>query len=406
LAEKAPFLALAAAGARLALWAQAHAGAALRPIGEHGWLERALQAAYGLCWYPWKTLAPAGLSPIYELPAELSLGEPRFALAAAGALALTALLVAARRRAPAALAAWVAFAVIASPVLGWAQSGPQLVADRYGYLACLPFALLAGWAAGRLFLARPALALGLAAGAALALGAAARDRSRDWRDSTALWEAAYQVAPESGVTLLSLGSAREEAAREEPSPERRRALLDEARSLFERGAALAAGPRFTANLGRVHEQLAELEPERAAEHRARAVELFERALAEAEAAGEDTADFELNLGAALVNAGRPGEALERLARCVARRPDEPRARLSYGMALALSGRVPESLEHFERAAALLPASTEAWGKLGDARRSAGDRAGAIAAYRRVLALEPGHAAAQRRLAELGAAAGE
>ena len=397
-AEKAPFFALAAVFARLALWAQSQAGAALRTVGEHGFHERALQAAYGLAWYPQKTLVPTELAPIYELPASLSLAEPRFALAAAAVVALTAGLWALRRRAPGGLAAWIAFAVIAAPVLGLAQSGPQLVADRYSYLACLPFALLFGWALARLGGERQAPWLtGLVA---LALGAAAFDRTRDWRDSTALWEAAYRVDPESGLTLLSLGAAREEAARAEGDPARRRELVDEARELLERGAELLPSPRFLGNLGRVHEQLAELEPARAAEHRARAIAAFERALAEAEAGREDSAIYRLNLGAALVNAGRPEEALALLADYVAQHPDELQGRLSYGTALGLSGRAEEALEHFERACQLAPASAEAWGKLGDARRAAGDRDGAFEAYQRVLEIEPGHPAALRRLEQL------
>ena len=40
------------------------------------------------------------------------------------------------------LAGVVCYAGVVSPVLGFAQSGPQLVADKYAYLACLPWALL------------------------------------------------------------------------------------------------------------------------------------------------------------------------------------------------------------------------------------------------------------------------
>jgi hypothetical protein len=129
-AEKAPFVALTLVFARLATWAQAGAGEAMRALSDHGPGERLVQALYGLAWYPAKTVAPLDLAPIYALPPELSLADPRFALPALAVLAATALLVAMRRRWPGALAAWVAFAVIVSPVLGLAQSGPQLVADR------------------------------------------------------------------------------------------------------------------------------------------------------------------------------------------------------------------------------------------------------------------------------------
>src|SRR4029453_16116514 len=45
---------------------------------------------------------------------------------------------------PALLAAWAAYAVMLFPVSGLFQNGFQIAADRYTYLPCLPWALLAG----------------------------------------------------------------------------------------------------------------------------------------------------------------------------------------------------------------------------------------------------------------------
>ena len=399
-AEKAPLFALTVVFASLAAWAQGSAGRAMASMESHGLGERVAQGLYGLAWYPWKTLAPLALSPIYELPRELSLTQARFALPALAVVTVTAALWAARRRLPGGLAAWLAFGVIVSPVLGVAQTGPQLVADRYSYLSCMPFALLFGWGVARLGRSARGLGWGLVALVALPLGAAAHLRTRAWHDTTTLWEAAYAVDPDSVLTLLSLGAARSEAARTEPDPAVRLALLREAAELLRSGHERQPNPRFVGNLGQVHGQLAELEPGRAAEHRAAALEYAQQAFEVAEASGLVPAVYYLNLGGELLQAGRAAEALPYYEHYVERRPTEPRGRLGLATALALVGRQGEALPHFELAVELDPASPDAWGKLGEVRRELGDTDGAAEAYRRVLELVPGHPAATQRLRRL------
>src|SRR5262249_32341534 len=140
---KVPF-ALASAGfGVLALAGQASLPHGMRTIEQHGPVERLAQAAYAAVFYPAKTLVPVRLSPIYELPARLDAGEPRFVVAVGLAAAITALLVARRRTLPAAAVAWGSYLALLAPVSGVVQTGPQLVADRYSYLPCMSFALLA-----------------------------------------------------------------------------------------------------------------------------------------------------------------------------------------------------------------------------------------------------------------------
>src|SRR6266705_6428176 len=59
-------------------------------------------------------------------------------------LAITAIILALRRRVPGLPAVWLAYVVVLLPVLGIVQSGPQIAADRYTYLAGLGWAILAG----------------------------------------------------------------------------------------------------------------------------------------------------------------------------------------------------------------------------------------------------------------------
>src|SRR6185295_19287685 len=122
--------------------------------------------------YVWKSVMPTGLSALHELPARLDAGEARFIAGfvfvaiAAGAMWMLS------RRAPGLAAAGLVYLIVVSPVLGIMQSGIQLVADRYSYLACISLAIGvggAGLALSERSAWRRAIALG-GVGAAIALG--------------------------------------------------------------------------------------------------------------------------------------------------------------------------------------------------------------------------------------------
>jgi len=195
LVEKLPWAILAAAGAVVAFAAQ-HRIEAMRTIADHGPLERTLQAAYGICFYVWKTLAPVNLSPLYILPDDLSITMPRFAVPLLLVVASTVAALLVRRRHPWLLAAWIAYVAILSPVLGIVQTGPQLAADRYTYLASLPLAALFAAAVARALARAPRRApavLAVAAAVVLLYGGAANRQTRVWHDSMSLWNHAIAV---------------------------------------------------------------------------------------------------------------------------------------------------------------------------------------------------------------------
>jgi tetratricopeptide (TPR) repeat protein len=393
LVEKLPFLALAAVFAALARWAQSAQTGTMKTLAEHTLAERALQAAYGLAWYPWKTLAPRGLAPIYELPDRLSPVEARFLVPAAAVIAVTALLISLRRRLPALLAAWIAFGVTVSPVLGLFQSGPQLVADRYSYLACLPFALLAGgaWLA---WMQRDARAPGLGGALAVLLVAASAGltwrQTTVWRSDAALWEHAHALYPRSPVALYQLGAELERQGR-----------TGEAREKLERGFALDDDPRFLAALARCSERDAAADPEGAAVHRAEAAELSRRALALALDTDRFVPEYRLNYGTSLWNAGQLEPALPHLQWFASAEPGSFQGRLQLGIALRFLGRPGDAAPHLEAATRLDPGSPDAWRQLAECREALADREGALDAWRRVLALAPRDPSAQDARARLG-----
>ncbi len=141
--DKLPFLVLAVAAGWRAIIAQEEGGA-LYGLAQHDIWTRLAQACYGLVFYVWKTIWPTNLGPLYEIPPREVLFGPMLwiSLAVLAVIGFTA--ARARRRFPAIPAALTVYVVVLFPVLGFAQSGPQLVADRYSYLPCMGLAVLAG----------------------------------------------------------------------------------------------------------------------------------------------------------------------------------------------------------------------------------------------------------------------
>ena len=192
--EKGLSLAIAAASAAAAIWAQASSGA-LTAMGEHGAFDRLVQAGYGLAFYPAALLFGRTWLPLHERPFPFDPTEPRYLLPALSAAVALFGLWKLRRRAPSAAAAAGVYVLLALPVLGIAQSGIQLVADRYAYLATVPLVLLAAGAGAALWGAlvgpwrrwtRGALALALLA--LLATNAlATRRQTLVWHSDETLW---------------------------------------------------------------------------------------------------------------------------------------------------------------------------------------------------------------------------
>lgn len=204
--EKIPMIVLGLAAAAMAGTAQNEALAA-KTIEEWGVSERVVQAFYGLAFYMRKTVAPFDLSPLYQLPIDLNPFEPRYVAAYAIVLSAVIAALALARRVPALLAAGLIYGVCVAPVLGVFQSGDQFVADRYSYLACIPFAMLIGaggmWAAKQQARLKPVL---VAAAAIVTVGLCVLTyrQSEHWRDTEALWRQAAAAEP-SAIGLTNLG---------------------------------------------------------------------------------------------------------------------------------------------------------------------------------------------------------
>jgi tetratricopeptide (TPR) repeat protein len=209
-AEKLPFFVLAIAAAAVAFLALLPLGNA-RSLAEMNPFVRLVLVLYAQAFYLVKTIWPMALSPLYGFPVDVT--YLHLGLAVTGNL----LALAAVRFAPALSATWAVYTLTLLPVSGIFHNGPQAVADRYSYLACLPWALWIGaalaWSPRRAPALRGvALALrALVVAALLGLGALTWAQAGIWHDSIALWTHALRVNPDSRDAHGYLGKAYDDA---------------------------------------------------------------------------------------------------------------------------------------------------------------------------------------------------
>ena len=209
LVEKIPYWLLALAIAAMAFLAQKNFKVVLS-LEAHGIGQRCLQAGYGICFYLYKTLAPFRLCAFYELR-RIDPLDWHYLLPLVIALTLTAILWLQRRQWPGLATLWFCYLVILSPVLGLVQCGPQLVADRYSYLACLPFSLIVSFVLYRVFswqevssgIHRLRIIVPVVVLAALATLTCWQCRT--WKNSISLWQQVRTVDDKCARACYNLG---------------------------------------------------------------------------------------------------------------------------------------------------------------------------------------------------------
>jgi len=330
--EKIPFFIFAAAAAWLAVAAQRNTGALLS-VRAYGVGRRFAQVVYALFFYPWKTVAPTHLSPIYELPLRSEGGSLWLIASAVVLAAVVALLFSLRKKYPALAACAVCYLVLVAPVSGVAQSGIQFVADRYSYLSCLSWALLAAGVAYTIQSKWKAEPVWIAAAAILlSLGGATWKQTEVWRDSATLWRQAIAFQPKSSFAHYNLGLVLF-----------RQGDIENAKLQYEEALRLNPFDAETQNdLGLLLATRGEMD----------------EALRYLQAAVHSDPSYAkpyYNIGRILLRQGRAADAVEYFTTALRLAPGTAEIHENLGRAYALQGRREEAIGQFEEAVRIMKA---------------------------------------------------
>jgi Tfp pilus assembly protein PilF len=371
LREKIPFLLMALPFALVALIGQQQA-TALKSLESYGVVSRLSQALYGASFYLWKTLVPVNLSPLYEIPPDFSPLDPRIVAGGVTTVIITLCLYLLRNRWPAGLVCWIYSLVVVAPVLGIVQTGPQLVADRYSYLTCLSWAVLAGalllsCLSGSVQKRRFALPGPAATAVAVSvLGiftSLTWNQTAIWRNTATLWNHVLKLDPNSSIAHYNLARflARQGSYAEAISHYRQaRSIRPDADTHNNLGLLLAIrgdmdasieefqqatqmDPNYARaffNLGRVYARLGE--PERAVQNYRRALQL-----------SPNEAEIHLGLGNVLARQGQLEVASEHFEQAVKLKPDFADGHVALARSLAAQGKKQDAEKHYEQALQLL-----------------------------------------------------
>jgi protein O-mannosyl-transferase len=336
--EKAAFAVIGALATPMGFLAR---GENVGDFAAPGWdpLVAVAWATYSGGFYVWKTVGIGTLGPIYAMPTRDAPMLLAVSLSALTTLVITGVLLAARRRWPGALAAWVAYLILLAPISGIVPFGRlRGVVDRYTYAACVGWALVAGgavalgwraWEEDRASRFRVGLAAGALITVLLGWSVISWRQAGVWHDGVTLWTRAVVVAPHSPVARSNLGTAlsarRDFAAAAVQYGEAVRELPTWAGAFQSLGRALAADGRYA----------------EAAPPLRRAVELK-----------PNWVEGHLDLGTVLYNLGEIDQAVAAFTRAAELDPGSVRAHESLGAALRRLGREAEAARHLEKAAAL------------------------------------------------------
>lgn len=360
-----PFAVLSVATAALSI-------VALHPPAQLNVPAKIAVSSYSFVFYLWKTIAPVGLSPVYEMPQHVNPLHARFVVDYMVVVAFAALAFArpVRRRWPAAVACLAVFAAITFPMLGLVQNGPQIAADRYTYHAAPALALLVAAVylplRRHLGVAIDGLAVLLLAG----LTTATWTQCHVWHDSESLWTRVVQQDDNSAIGHV--GMANVLFARSD---------VDNALAHALRASEIA--PQYAqaqndvgvglARKGRVGDAVA---------YYARSIAL-EPTFDEAHA----------NWGVALADDGKFAEAIDHYRKALAINPDNAIAHIDWGNVLVRQGNPVDAVDHYREALRIRPDQADAEHNWGVAVARQGNLSEAIAHFRNALAINPDHAEA-------------
>ncbi|HEY7317564.1 MAG TPA: tetratricopeptide repeat protein [Candidatus Binatia bacterium] len=371
--EKIPFLFLAVVTGLVAVAAKYKTGS-IASVENYGFAARAGQSLYGLAFYLWKSLLPLQLSPLYQMPPDFTGLEPWVLTGALFAATIVVVLFLLRTQWPAGLASLLCYVVFLVPVLGFLQSGPQLVADRYSYLSCISIAVLAGAGVhyfcqgamdGRIHKANIVLGSCVAVLLFVSLAVLTWRQSEVWRDPERLWHYVLSTDGESLFARNNLGNALALQGRfDEAIDQFQRTLRinpNDADAAYNLGNALAQQGKFAAAATQL-EQALKIKP------------------------GHAMAAYDL--GNIRVKQGRVNEAIDQFQQALKSDPDLASAHYNLAQIFSKEGKLDNAIRHYHLALRIDPRHVKARYYLAVALAEEGDLEGAANEFREALRFEP------------------
>ena len=337
--EKAPLLALSAASCIVTYLGQKQMGATTL-LASVGFPTRLENAILSYARYISKTFWPHPLALLYPYDARIAVTA---ALGAAALLvAITALVIVERARAPFLLVGWFWFLGVLVPMIGLVQVGAQSMADRFTYIPSVGLFIMLVWGGWRLlenraFGRQVAVALAVLSIPVLAISASLEIGF--WKDSITLLRHTVEVTKDNSMALHNLAfSLAADGRLEDAVPYYRESLRLEprnARGYYNLGLALAG-------LGK---------PEEAAQ-----------CFGEATRQSPGYAEAHYSLGAMLLQLNRPAEAREELQAALnlsLTTEYASQAHFRLGMIAAIGGEFGRARDELTEALRLKPAFPEA-----------------------------------------------
>jgi Flp pilus assembly protein TadD len=377
--EKLPLLALAAASCFLTVWTGENA---LQPVKNTPLSVRTGNALVSVLTYVGQLFWPAGLAPWYPNPE----GGPAVwavGLAVVALLAVSAAVLAVRRRQPWLLTGWFWYLAMLTPTLSMSQARM----DRFTYLSQIGVCVALTWAAAertaRWRGGRRAARWAVAAGAVTALSIVAHAQCAHWRDSESLWTHTVACTSRNPLAHTDLGLALASRGEFAEAIEHYRTALeiqpDSIQAHNDLGLALAGCGKF----------------DEAIDHFRTALEI-----------NPDYMDTHYNLGTALAGCGKFDEAIDHFRTALEINPDYMDTHYNLGLALASRGEFAEAIDHYRKVLEFQPDFAEAHNNLGLALAGCGKFDEAIDQYRTALKIEPDYVLAHTNLGVMLASRGQ
>ncbi len=365
IAEKIPFLALAAVSSVITFIVQKSSGA-VTDINTLSLQSRVANAFLSYTRYIGKMFRPENMAVFYPRDIE-RFSFWQIAMCAILLLGISVFVICFGRKQKYLFVGWFWFVGTLIPVIGLVQVGGQSYADRYTYIPYIGLFIMIAWGLPEVLLKWPQrkLTIGISMVIVLtALGICAYRQVSYWKNSFTVFTHALEVTQNNYIAYCSLGVAYGELGRYQEAIDAYNQAIkinpDYAEAHYNLGVAYVT-------VGRYQE----------------AIEASKQAIR----VKPDYSEAYNNLGVAYSTVGRRQDEIESYKQAIRIKPDYAGAHYNLGFAYGELGRWQEAIESFKQAIRIKPGYAEAHLGLGVAYLEAGDKDSAVEEYKILKAMD-------------------